>query len=250
MNQQREVIYSYRRKVLKGLNLKVEILEMINDVIANKVQEFIGEIQFEETWPIEDIYKWIENELHIKLREPDISQKIHNQTDLVDYIFKQLKVAYNEKEKGFEKEQRNLERYALLKVVDSEWKDHLYQMDRLKEGIGLRAYGQKDPLIEYKRESFELFMNLVDIIKENVIKNVFTLYPAIYYQVKSEQEDVSLSHTERSAFDHKAAQQQTQANAKPSAEKPEPVTVEKVGRNDPCPCGSGKKYKYCCGRKG
>jgi len=176
-----------------------------------------------------------------------------------------LTKAYSKKEKHFEDEQRKLERYSLLKVVDEQWKDHLYEMDRLKEGIGLRAYGQRDPLIEYKKESFELFLNLIDTIKEKVIKNVFTLYPALYYQVQDRVKDMQLSHKERNAFDHVASraegqrermqnipQGQHQPQQQPEESKRQPMRreEEKVGRNDPCPCGSGKKYKHCCGQKG
>ncbi len=138
-------------------------------------------------------------------------------------------------------------------------------MDRLKEGIGLRAYGQKDPLIEYKKESYQLFLNLIDTIKEKVIKNVFTLYPALYYQVQDRVKDMQLSHKERNAFDHATSrtqeqreqmqhmqQEHSQTQKQPEERKLQPMRrdAEKVGRNDPCPCGSGKKYKHCCGQKG
>ncbi|HHI88163.1 MAG TPA: preprotein translocase subunit SecA [Candidatus Cloacimonetes bacterium] len=265
MNQQREVIYSYRRKVLRGLNLRDEVLEMLYDTINNKVSSFIGSTEYEENWPLEDIIGWFENELGVKL---DISLElgsIKNQEDLVDTLYDHLTKAYSKKEKHFEDEQRKLERYSLLKVVDEQWKDHLYEMDRLKEGIGLRAYGQRDPLIEYKKESFELFLNLIDTIKEKVIKNVFTLYPALYYQVQDRVKDMQLSHKERNAFDHVASraegqreriqnipQGQHQPQQQPEESKRQPMRreEEKVGRNDPCPCGSGKKYKHCCGQKG
>ncbi|MEA2104519.1 MAG: preprotein translocase subunit SecA [Candidatus Cloacimonadota bacterium] len=251
MNQQREVIYSYRRKVLKGLDLRDEILEMLYDVIGNRVESAVGGIQYEESWPLEDIAQWFETELRQKLTLPEISDNIRNEKDLTDFLYKQLEKAYAEKEKGFESQQRDVERYSLLKVVDSEWKDHLYQMDRLKEGIGLRAYAQKDPLVEYKHESFELFLDLVDTIKEKVMKNVFTLYPAIYYQVKSLEKNFDLSHTEQSAFQKSTSpSQQIQPEMqKTTQDKQSPIKVEKVGRNDLCPCGSGKKYKHCCGRK-
>lgn len=251
MNQQREVIYAYRRKVLKGLDLRDEVLEMLYDVIANQVGNAVGGIEYEESWPLEDIFQWFEEELRHKLALPKLNDTIRNEQDLTDFVYKQLEKAYAEKEKGYESQQRDVERYSLLKVVDSEWKDHLYQMDRLKEGISLRAYAQKDPLVEYKRESYELFLDLVDTIKEKVIKNVFTLYPAIYYKVKSEEQDMNLSHSERSAFAQASGsgEQPLPQKQKTTQDKQRPVHVEKVGRNEPCPCGSGKKYKHCCGRK-
>ncbi|MBS3741162.1 MAG: preprotein translocase subunit SecA [Candidatus Cloacimonetes bacterium] len=257
MNQQREVIYNYREKVLKGENLRAEILEMIEDTVANHVTSAVGNIEYEEAWPVEDIYKWFENELHIELEYPEVEDNIKNEQDLIYHLYKQLLEFYKSKEEDFEEQQRALERYSVLKVVDAQWKDHLYNMDRLKEGISLRAYGQKDPLIEYKKESFELFMDLTDKIKEEVVKNVFTLYPEIFYRVQQDVKDVQLSHKGKTAFEEEssekpAPEQQSGGPNKQQASsnnKPQPRRVEKVGRNDPCPCGSGKKYKHCCGKR-
>jgi len=257
MNQQREVIYNYREKVLKGENLRAEIVEMIEDTVADHVTSAVGNIEYEEAWPVEDIYKWFENELHIDLEYPEVEDNIKNEQDLIYHLYKQLLEFYKSKEEDFEEQQRALERYSVLKVVDDEWKDHLYNMDRLKEGISLRAYGQKDPLIEYKKESFELFMNLTDKIKEEVVKNVFTLYPEIFYHVQQDVKDVKLSHKGKTAFEEgsgekPAPEQQSGGPNKQQASsnnKPQPRRVEKVGRNDPCPCGSGKKYKHCCGKR-
>lgn len=266
MNQQREVIYSYRRKVLKGTNLRDEIMDMLSDVVENKVDSIIDETQFEEEWPLEDLVYWFKSELGVDI-PLNALDGISSQQALAEKIIEYLKKAYEEKEEGFEKEQRSLERYALLSVVDSEWKDHLYNMDRLKEGIGFQAYAQKDPLIEYQKEGYELFLALIDRIKEKVIQKVFTLYPVTYFQVKGQAvpQNMEVSHSTRTAFD--MARQQaaasgetapienspqtynsTNSNRSP-AQKAKPVHVKKVGRNDPCPCGSGKKYKYCCGRK-
>lgn len=266
MNQQREVIYSYRRKVLKGTNLRDEIMEMLADVVGNKVDSIIGETQFEEEWPLEDLVYWFKSELGVDI-PINALDGISSQQTLADKIIEYLKKAYEEKEEGFEKEQRSLERYALLSVVDSEWKDHLYNMDRLKEGIGFQAYAQKDPLIEYQKEGYELFLALIDRIKEKVIQKVVTLYPVTYFQVKGQAvpQNMEVSHSTRTAFD--MARQQAAASGETTSiqnspqtynstsrnhsptQKAEPVHVKKVGRNDPCPCGSGKKYKHCCGRK-
>lgn len=251
MNQQREVIYSYRRKVLKGFNLRQEIIEMLTDVVENRVYEFVGKSQYEENWPIEDISRWFDNEFGVAITLN--SETINSKDALIDEIVSQLNDAYQAKEKNFEEHQRDLERYSLLKVVDSEWKNHLYEMDRLKEGMGLRAYAQKDPLIEYKRESYELFLNLIDTIKEKVIKNVFTLYPTIYHLTKKEDKNVQLSHSERKAFGIQTSNQErpkTSQNGEENIQKLKPIISQKVGRNEPCPCGSGKKFKHCCGKKG
>ncbi|RLC48281.1 MAG: preprotein translocase subunit SecA [Candidatus Cloacimonadota bacterium] len=251
MNQQREVIYSYRRNVLKGLNLRNEIIEMMQDIISHKIDEFIQEEIYPEDWPIEEITEWFNHKLHIKLNPNDIIEQRMTKEILAENIFSLLKKEYEKKESLFPEQQRELERYVVLKVVDEEWKDHLYEMDRLREGIGLQAYAQKDPLIEYKKESFELFNALIKRIEENVITDVFTLYPMRHYEVIKEPEVINFSYDTTSAFSNSDTEM-VAVNEK-QAEKPikrKPVRVgQKIGRNDPCPCGSGKKYKNCCGRK-
>lgn len=259
MNQQREVIYSYRRKVLQGTNLRDEIMEMLADVVENKVDSLVGETEFEEEWPLEDLISWFNNELGVQIPIKEL-EGITSHQALSEKIIQYLEKAYEEKEQGFEREQRSLERYALLSIVDSEWKDHLYNMDRLKEGIGFQAYAQKDPLIEYQKEGYELFLSLIDRIKEKVIQKVFTLYPVTYFQVKRQAvpQEMEAHHSAQTAFDMarqqavasgETAQMQNAGRGNSKPQKAKPVHVEKVGRNDPCPCGSGKKYKYCCGRK-
>ncbi len=251
MNQQREVIYSYRRNVLKGLNLRNEIMEMMEDIVSHKIEELIPEGLYPEDWPIEDIINWFNQQFHIQLDLEDVMQEKMTKEDLAEKIFSLLSKEYEKKEALFPEQQRELERYSLLKVVDAEWKDHLYEMDRLREGIGLQAYAQKDPLIEYKKESFELFNALIKRIEENVITNVFTLYPMGHYEVIKEPEVISLSYESASAFSNPNTESATVNTDNP--EKPakrRPIRIgQKVGRNDPCRCGSGKKYTYCCGRK-
>ena len=144
---------------------------------------------------------------------------------------------YEDKEKRFGPEIMRLhERFIILQIIDSQWKDHLYSMDYLKEGIGLRGYGQRDPLVEYKRESFEIFQAMMERIEDEVIRYLFILEPAVEQEERKARRQQDLIYTSDSDA--------------PVKKKPLKREHKKVGRNDPCPCGSGKKYKKCCYLKG
>ncbi|MEA1973697.1 MAG: SEC-C metal-binding domain-containing protein, partial [Candidatus Cloacimonadota bacterium] len=153
---------------------------------------------------------------------------------------------YKEKEEEITSEEmRNLERFSLLSVVDEEWRDHLHEMDLLKEGISFRAYAQKDPLIEYKKESLKLFEALIYRIQENVSKKVFTTYIIRDGQMPDFLKNINLQHAGSSAFD--TSDDSEKPKQKQSKIQPRRVAKE-PSRNDKCPCGSGKKYKNCCGK--
>jgi preprotein translocase subunit SecA len=152
---------------------------------------------------------------------------------------------------------RDVERYIVLRVVDQEWKDHLYDMDQLKSGIGLRAYGQKDPLIEYKTEGYKMFIDLLDRIDDQIVTYLFRVRVALSPGPQSsmagtkEVHEAGVTFGGQSAIAREAQKNRNKwSTSSPEGKKPkqQPVTVEKTpGRNDPCPCGSGKKYKKCCG---
>jgi preprotein translocase subunit SecA len=156
---------------------------------------------------------------------------------------------------------RELERVATLRVIDEQWKEHLYEMDLLKEGIGLRAYGQKDPLIEYKKEGFEMFTQMLDRINEGVLQFVYRAQPQIMPQIEVQPvaQRMQTIHESSAGMGYRGvpaevaeeeAAARRQGGRDPSQPKQKPIrVVPKVGRNDPCPCGSGLKYKYCHGRK-
>ena len=249
MNRQREVIYAERRKVLEGENLKEHYLGMIEEVVPILVQG----ISLQE----EDGFKTLSETVRSVF--PVALDGLENESRdvLTDAIISRVKAAYEEKEKLFGAEPlRHLERMILLDIVDTKWKDHLRSMDNLREGIGLRAYGHKDPLVEYKREAFDAFQNLVDVIKEEALAFIFRvqpLDPEKMARVPEEKKSAPLK------FLHPEAGSAIQSIVRgPEAEQAPRETIqaptktlvadEKVGRNDPCPCGSGKKYKKCHGQ--
>jgi len=263
MNQQREVIYKYRRNVLKGYELKYEIIEMIKDTITDLVEREIGDIQYYEDWNLNAITDWFKFNLNLLIRQEDLIGSRPEMGNLIENLEEIVLKAYEIREQELTSEQmREIERRVLLNIVDELWRDHLHEMDLLKEGIGFRAYGQKDPLNEYKKESFGLFQDLIANINKNVTRKVFTTYIISPEDLKDLQKIAEQNHATVSAYQQakemairQRAQQMQQPPVPTAANSPEqkpkltPRTVgKKIGRNDPCPCGSGKKYKKCCGK--
>ena len=250
MNQQRNVIYNYRRNVLKGYDLKFEIIEMIKDTIADIVDSIIIDEDYAENWNISEILNWIRANLNIVLYEQNIITESMRYETLLENLYDGVLKAYQKREDDLSSEQlREIERRVMLSVVDELWRDHLHEMDLLKEGIGLRAYGQKDPLIEYKKESFNLFQTLVSNINMAVTKKVFTTYIIAPEKIQDFLEMAKQRHESSSAFDIPQPTEPNVTTNAPEKQKLQPRSVgEKIGRNDQCPCGSGKKYKKCCGK--
>ena len=250
MNQQRNVIYNYRRNVLKGYDLKFEIIEMIKDTIAEIVDSIIVDENYPEDWNISEILNWIRTNLNVILYEQNIITVRITYDTLLENLYEGVLNAYQKREDELTSEQlREIERRVMLSVVDELWRDHLHEMDLLKDGIGLRAYGQKDPLIEYKKESFNLFQTLVSNINTSVTKKVFTTYIIAPEKIQDFLEMAKQRHESSSAFDVTQPKESNVTTNAPEKQKLQPRTVgEKIGRNDPCPCGSGKKYKKCCGK--
>ncbi|MCK5051262.1 MAG: preprotein translocase subunit SecA [Candidatus Cloacimonetes bacterium] len=250
MNQQRNVIYTYRRNVLKGYDLKFEVIEMIKDTIADMVDSIIVDENYAENWNISEILNWIRANLNVVLYEQNIVTERMRYETLLENLYDGVLKAYQKREDDLSSEQlREIERRVMLSVVDELWRDHLHEMDLLKEGIGLRAYGQKDPLIEYKKESFNLFQTLVSNINMSVTKKVFTTYIIAPEKIQDFLEMAKQRHESSSAFDVPQPTETNVTTNAPEKQKLQPRSVgEKIGRNDPCPCGSGKKYKKCCGK--
>ncbi|RNC28859.1 MAG: Protein translocase subunit SecA [Candidatus Dichloromethanomonas elyunquensis] len=234
MNKQREIIYSQRRAVLTGENLKDQVLEMTDKVIADTLARYSGNSPYPEDWDLVSFLEYVENAIipdcHFTTEQIGSMSK----DEVEELLQDQARELYERREAEFGSElMREIERAVVLQVVDTRWKDHLDAMDSLREGIGLRAYGQRDPLIEYRNEAFEMFQGMIEAIQEDVSTYIMRVTPRITAQVPEEPQNVSENRYEEEK----------------QVKKPHRIG-EQVGRNDPCPCGSGKKHKKCCGING
>ncbi|ABO51580.1 protein translocase subunit secA [Desulforamulus reducens MI-1] len=229
MNQQREVIYAQRRKVLTGHNLAENIKDTITAVVERSVDMYCPEGVHEEEWDLAGLLEYAEG-LYMPNHniEPAELEEMGRQ-GLKDELLERTMSLYQKREEELGAETlREIERIVLLRLVDEKWMDHLDAMDQLREGIGLRAYGSKDPVIEYKFEAYEMFNNMIANIQDDVVRYIFRV------NVAAPQE-----RTQRQVVENRYAEE----------EGKQPIRKEnQIGRNDDCPCGSGKKYKKCCGK--
>ncbi len=259
MNKQREVIYEQRRQVLEGENLKESIFEMIADVLDNIISLYANEDVYPEEWDLEGLRDGLSRQfsMDITTDSGDGSKELRitgkeglkiadtNQEKLKELLLDVIHANYENKEQELGNEMmRYLEKMVMLQIIDNLWKDHLLAMDHLKEGIGLRGYAQKDPLNEYKREGYEMFMDMIRRIREGITEYIFKL------QITSEREDgFARVHTRQRVMEHRGELSQS---SRGGGETATVTTVKrkekKIGRNEPCHCGSGKKYKKCCGQ--
>ncbi len=254
MNRQREVIYEERRKILQGADLREYIYEIMEEVLEYALETFLNDKVSVDQWDFDGFRQYLDS--HFSIKTDDIRLEEMRKPEIQDAVLGAMKKVYEEKESTMGRDMaRYMEKMILLQVVDSKWKDHLYAMDSLKEGIGLRAYGQRDPLVEYQHEAYAMFMDMIDRIKEETLEYLFKIKT-----VKEEREAPvfnparqQLLHEEKTQFqDVPGPSAGAEASYKgqltqehvPTYKREEP----KVGRNDPCPCGSGKKYKKCCGQ--
>ena len=238
MNAQREIIYKQRREVLDGENLKDNILNMIKSLAEEVVVTYFAG---EEEVSIEALDTDIRNTFGIEMLDR-IKENSKNANEIIDKLQKLAIAKYEEKEVEIGNEDlRELERVVMLKVVDQKWMDHIDAMDELKDGIGLRAYGQQDPVVKYRIEGMDMFEEMVLDIKHDVVKILMNL---------RKQEDVKREETAKITGAALQAINSLDNGEQIKSEVNRTVVNEgpKVGRNDPCPCGSGKKYKNCCGR--
>ncbi len=262
MNKQRETIYNLRRSFLEGRDQKEFVLERA-DAIANElVETYCPREQHPDQWNVTQFSNEVLNQFGFDPKAVGMDFAALNYETVGEVLIEKVRARYEEKEKLFGAQTlRWLERHILLDVVDGQWKDHLLTLDHLKEGIGLRGYGQKDPLVEFKKEAFELFDDLMNRIDTEAVRFLFLVRPAEPPAAGSAQPAPSgpkptaprgltqYSPEEMERRQRRQQQQlQFQAGAAP-VEAPKPVrSGAKVGRNDPCPCGSGKKYKKCHGQ--
>lgn len=243
MNSQREVIYAKRQKALQGDRLKSEILEQMEEIV-----EEIVENNFEAVNVIgikEQVFQLFL--VDVKL-EPEEFETL-GKDGIAKRIIDAATEFYNRKEEMLGSQlMARLERYAVLSVLDQKWKEHLREMDDLKEGIGLRAYGQKDPLVEYKTEAFKIFVELLNQIRNETVSFAFKFFPQAVEEVQTRRKQ-STSRLKESKQSTDNIGLSTRVPQTSPEGKVQTVRVEnKVGRNDPCPCGSGKKYKHCHGK--
>jgi preprotein translocase subunit SecA len=237
MNQQREVIYRQRREALDGKSLKPSILEMIRDKAEEIAAAFSAERNPPEEWDLKGVSDAVFKQFNFRLNaiNADNLQGL-DRDGLADLIFENANKVYEQRESAIGPEDfRQLERVIMLQTVDNLWKDHLLSMDHLKEGIGLRGYAQQNPLIVYKKEGFDMFNDMISRIKEETL--------GILFRIQIE-EPKKIDHLRQ------PKEQKLEFSGGEGPAKPKPVQrkTQKIGRNAPCPCGSGKKYKKCCGR--
>jgi preprotein translocase subunit SecA len=257
MNKQREAVYGLRQRILSGVEGRNYILRVVDDIVTGLMAEFCPEEADPEDWETDALSREIRLYFGIDTAELGIDFEQINRPDLLTVLIDGAKDHYQARVERFgDEEFSRLERFLLLDAVDRQWKDHLLNLDHLREGIGLRAYGQRNPLVEYKRESFALYEDMWERIEDHVVKFLYHAEPAEDMELKRKDVRTTMSRPEvaglAQAQQDRQAQEQIanrpvgQGDVRPSTVR---RSVPKVGRNDPCPCGSGKKYKKCCGAK-
>ena len=278
MNKQREVIYGFRNEIIHGSDVRDRLMDVLEEVVLQKTQEFTSTDDPSE-WNIRGLADWVNLNFPLGLPEEEILKAGHAggdnpvagsvfdglnaaQFSACNFISKAVRDAY-ELKVSFEKPEalESVERYTILTAIDKLWQEHLYNMDGLRSSIGLRAYGQRDPLIEYKAEAFKLFEELMVNIKTEICHNIFRSASSLMaFENFLRKLPQRTEHQETTAFNETSSSRggETQSSAASDVvreatealSKPKPTRAvgPKVGRNDPCPCGSGKKYKNCCGR--
>ncbi len=265
MNKQREVIYGQRQRILSGDDLREDILSIIERILREQVALFTGASRFSEEWNLEEMLTSLRNYYPTTLTIEQLGDTTElDAEELAEMVIEDAFNVYEDKEQRFGLDAMSeMANWVLLRTIDSKWRDHLYEMDYLREGIGLRALAQRDPLVEYKNEGFNLFQEMMESIQTDFVRYV--------YHLEIVREDESQGRPARQLnysgggdsglqqnFEGTAAAARRTGVADSSGEAYEaaqaatktvvaPRAVTKVGRNDPCPCGSGKKYKKCCG---
>jgi len=247
MNKQREAVYRLRNEILEGEDLSQTIDDMLSESIGEKLQLWASAKLYPEQWDWASLETWLGRMFNVKLTIPDEERVNMRQEGLDAIVRENIQEAFTRREKELTRPLLlHIERMILLQMIDTAWKEHLYDLDQVKKGIGLRAYGQKDPKIEYQKESFAMFEQMMHRIREATVEYIFRV------QLAPEQTRRVAPVTAGPAFEDEASQKSAPTifqPKRPGTQKKEidVKLLEKIGRNDPCPCGSGKKYKRCCG---
>jgi preprotein translocase subunit SecA len=258
-NDQRKVIYQQRNELLESLDISEMIASLRRGVFTDLFRSHVPEQSVEEQWDIPALEAVLANEWQLDVPLARMLEAEPNLTDdeLLERVVKAADDAYNAKVSIIGKDAfAGFERSVMLQSVDSHWREHLAALDHLRQGIHLRGYAQKNPKQEYKREAFELFGQMLDMIKNEVVRIVMTVRIQSREEIDAAEEQLSQSHVANMNYQHadfnaQAAPEELLAPTAVAEEsRPQPMVnaVPKVGRNDPCPCGSGKKYKQCHGR--
>ncbi|MGD8693793.1 MAG: preprotein translocase subunit SecA [Syntrophobacterales bacterium] len=237
MNQQREIIYEQRRQALEEEDLQPVILDMIEDIVDDLVANHTQEETLPEEWDLRGLEEAFLNQFSMPLSFERSDVEDFTQEGIREFLSEKARNGYAQKEEEWGPEiARDMERLVTLQTVDQRWREHLLAMDHLKEGIGLRGYAQQNPLIEYKREGLEMFQEMVEQIKGEILQMLFRI------QVAPQEETEHLQEAQQQPMFLSRGESAAGSKRKPARR------AAKVGRNQPCPCGSGKKYKKCCGR--
>ena len=277
MNKQRQAVYGLRRQLLEGLDQKELILEdYVRDILGGLLDKYAGKDAHAEDWDIKGLKNQVFTRFGVDIAAEGVDADKLNRQELGDAIFDKLKERYDAKEQLIGPDaMRHHERIIMLSVIDQQWKDHLLSMDHLREGIGLRGYGQHDPLVEYKRESFDMFEAMMERFEEETVRYLYLMQvieapqrrlrsrvtPAAMvdgdaawrpFSTGSRRDAAATTSMDdmEEAFQRRKRRELEQARMAGAGEQgtvQQVVRGDKVGRNDPCPCGSGKKYKKCCG---
>ncbi len=282
MNKQREVIYGFRNEIINAEDVQDRLMDIMEEVVVQKVNEFSTPDVDHAEWNVRGLADWVNLTFPLGIPEDQINKMAREgneepvpgslfdglsaaQFATVTYISKSIRDAYHLKV-SFENHDalRSIERYTILSAIDKLWQEHLYGMDSLRNSIGLRAYGQRDPLIEYKAEAFKIFEALMVSIKSEICHNIFRSASSLMaFEQFLRNLPQNTVHQEAAAFGSGTPEEDGKAKGRsnPASDivsevnqavaKARPIRVgPKVGRNDPCPCGSGKKFKHCCGKNG
>jgi preprotein translocase subunit SecA len=242
MNKQREVVYKMRREILQGESQEETVREWMDDLLDGIVDTYAAEAVHPEDWDLGGLGEALNRQFDVKLPAGVAAREIASREALREALGEAVQARYAARETELSADlMRTLERWVMLHVIDGQWKDHLLSMDHMKEGIGLRGYGQRDPLTEYKREAYDLFEDMVDRVRATVTELLFKMQVA---------RDAVPEPTPRPTAAPRSVPGATAPRSAPERRAEGARSGQKVGRNDTCPCGSGKKYKKCCLAKG
>ncbi|HBU68997.1 MAG TPA: preprotein translocase subunit SecA [Elusimicrobia bacterium] len=241
MNKQREAIYNLRNEILEGEDISQTIQDMLSEAVEEKVQLWTPPKLYPEQWDWASLEAWLLRTFNVRLSIPDEEKLKLTSESLHELLKEKVFESYKAREDALSTDIfRHVERMILLQMIDSVWKEHLYDLDQVKKGIGLRAYGQKDPKIEYQKESFALFEQMMRRIRETTVEYIFKVQLTPQPQRRVQRAEGNLENKTPSP-------DKIFEKTKP-VETPALDNIKKIGRNDPCPCGSGQKYKKCCGK--